>query len=569
MSSPPPDPSAARTSIGWAHAPFLTAAALPWVWEAHVRASWATLGRDQGIFQYVAWAVATGHTAYRDVRDVNGPLTILVHRVMLALGGADEHRFRVLDLLFTALAALFVGAALPSLGAERPSRSVRAAWALATWVIVSSQVLGFGWWDTAQRESFFDWFVMVSFGCALFAAHAEGRRRVAFLVLAGAASAAPWLGKPTYALVTVVQVVALAFDEEVATRAHRLRVFASGVVAGLAVPFGWLLVCGDAGAWARITFHDVPVMYKFIWPRGAIDILSAPWTMSIVVLACAASLATLGLVFARGLPRRALPIAALPLVGLVSVIVQKKGFLYHFHPVSLGAALALLALGFCACTFAESARRHVLLLPFRLLLVGGFFVLAARAAITSNVSAFPPAPPKGIDLEGPARLAPFVRVDFFPYALRTVAAHLRAHTSATDTVQTYGMDPYLLFLAQRKSATPYIYGYDLDADAALMGSWRAEGLHPTLEEQAQIRALRDGHERDMLARIEKAPPAAFVFIGRSPLLASADALVDFQIHCPDAAAWVLPRYRETLEVDGIRVLMRADLVHDAGPADSK
>lgn len=557
----------ARGQIGWLHAPALTAAALPWVWEAHVRASWSTLGRDQGIFQYVAWAVAGGHTAYRDVRDVNGPLTILVHRVMLALGGADEHRFRVLDLLFTALAALFVGAALPSLGAERPTRGVRAAWALATWVIVSAQVLGFGWWDTAQRESFFDWFVMVSFGSALFAAHADGRRRVVLLVVAGAASAAPWLGKPTYALVTVVQALALAFDEQVATRAQRLRAFAGGIALGLAVPFGWLVVCGDPGAWARITFHDVPVMYKFIWPRSAIDILSAPWTMSIVVLACVTSIATLGLVLARGLPRRALPLAALPLVGLASVIVQKKGFLYHFHPVSLGAALALLALGFRACAFAETARAHPLRLPFRGLLLTGFFVLAARAAITSSASAFPPAPPPGIDPDGAARLAPFVRVDFFPYALRVVAAHLRAHTGPDDTVQTYGMDPYILFLAQRKSATPYIYGYDLDADAALMGSWRAEGLHPTPDEQAQIRALRDGHERDLLARIEKAPPAAFVFIGRSPLLASADAFVDFQIHCPDAAAWVLARYRETLEVDGIRVWMRGDLADQARPLE--
>ena len=41
------------------------------------RASWTPLGRDQGIFQYVAWAVAQGDVDYRDVRDVNGPLIAL------------------------------------------------------------------------------------------------------------------------------------------------------------------------------------------------------------------------------------------------------------------------------------------------------------------------------------------------------------------------------------------------------------------------------------------------------------------------------------------------------------
>src|SRR5580693_7683311 len=63
-----------------------------WVVEATRRASLTPLGRDQGIFQYIAWAVAHGEVDYRDIRDVNGPLTHMVHRALLALGGADDHR---------------------------------------------------------------------------------------------------------------------------------------------------------------------------------------------------------------------------------------------------------------------------------------------------------------------------------------------------------------------------------------------------------------------------------------------------------------------------------------------
>ena len=66
------------------------------IWVAWA-STFNTLGRDQGIFQYIAWAVLRGAKDYRDVRDVNGPLTHLVHMVLLALGGRDEHRFRVLD----------------------------------------------------------------------------------------------------------------------------------------------------------------------------------------------------------------------------------------------------------------------------------------------------------------------------------------------------------------------------------------------------------------------------------------------------------------------------------------
>src|ERR1051325_11108900 len=57
-----------------------------WVCDATYRASLVTIGRDQGIFQYIAWAVREGDVDYRDIRDVNGPLTHLVHVVMMRFG---------------------------------------------------------------------------------------------------------------------------------------------------------------------------------------------------------------------------------------------------------------------------------------------------------------------------------------------------------------------------------------------------------------------------------------------------------------------------------------------------
>src|SRR5580658_4801539 len=88
---------------------------LLWVREAARHAVLETLGRDQGIFQYIGWVVQQGAKDYRDVRDVNGPLTHLIHMVFLALGGADEHRFRSLDLVLNATTFAIVGACLPGL----------------------------------------------------------------------------------------------------------------------------------------------------------------------------------------------------------------------------------------------------------------------------------------------------------------------------------------------------------------------------------------------------------------------------------------------------------------------
>src|SRR5580658_3221162 len=107
---------------------FLVATAL-------ANAARTALGRDQGIFQYIAWAIEKGAVDYRDIRDVNGPLTHLVHMAFLALGGADEHRLRVLDLVVTSATFAFVGACLPGLRSRgSPTFLERAAWALAACV---------------------------------------------------------------------------------------------------------------------------------------------------------------------------------------------------------------------------------------------------------------------------------------------------------------------------------------------------------------------------------------------------------------------------------------------------
>src|SRR6202021_111368 len=159
---------------------------------------------------------------FRDVRDVNGPLTHLVHMMFLALGGGDEHRFHVLDLTLTGLSFAVVGACLPGLRARRaPGALERAAWAFAAWVVLSGQYLLFDFWEMAQRESFFDWFMLPGVVVQLVAqapwgVHrgAKGQERQARLLgLAGGLTTIPWFGKPTYSLFTIVQLAALVADD--------------------------------------------------------------------------------------------------------------------------------------------------------------------------------------------------------------------------------------------------------------------------------------------------------------------------------------------------------------------
>jgi hypothetical protein len=140
--------------------------------------------------------------------------------------------------------------------------------------------------------------------------------------------------------------------------------------------------------------------------------------------------------------------------------------------------------------------------------------------------------------------------------MRQAAAFLRESTRDGDTVQTYGMDPYLLFLAGRASATPYIYAYDLDADAALGGG---TGGHPDDAQSERIRDIRDEHETEMLRRLVARPPAAFVFFDRSPLISRSDAFEDFEEHCARSAVWVRERYVHVEQFGHDDVWLRRDL----------
>jgi hypothetical protein len=566
------------------------AIALPplfWVISATERASRTPLGRDQGIFQYVGWALRSGQVDYRDVRDVNGPLTHLVHVAFLALGGSDDHRFRVLDLAVTGASFALAGACLAGLGSRRAQVWMsRIAWALAGWVVLSGQYLLFGYWDIAQRESFFDWFMLSSIALQLAAqtqalggpGRADRARRQALQIgVAGALSLVPWFGKPTFALFTLAQLLAIAVDDELLLpRKKALSAFAVGGAFSTCVALALLVRYGDALAFLRIQLSDVPALYRFLWPRAAADIFSNPWCATQAIFAIAGAIVLLTLVLLGEMPRAVVALALVPVCALASVVVQAKGFPYHFHPVTAGVHLQWLALAAWLAERTRVARRSLAILRLAPIAVG--LVIAFRVATAMEDSPHVRATwllwsgGTAADRTTPQYFAHFPERDFFPYELRQAAAYLRENTQADDRVQVYGMDPYLLFLAGRLSATPYIYAYDLDVDAALAGG---TGGVPDDAQSERIRTLRDSHETDFLARLQAHPPAAFVFLDQSPLLSEADGWADFEAHCSRAAPWVRANYRESARFGHDHVWLRADLApveppreEPDGPEDS-
>jgi len=545
-----------------------------WVADATHRSSLTTLGRDQGIFQYIAWAIGQGDVDYRDIRDVNGPLIHLVHSVFLALGGADEHRFHVLELWATGLSFAVVGACIPGLvrregRAARPSWLERGAWASAAWVVLGGQYQLYLYWNQAQRESFCDWFLLPSLALQVAPPAATPRSAARRVAVVAALSVVTWFGKPSFALFSLMQLVVLLLDREVLlSLKQKVLAFAVGAVAGAILPMAYLLRWGDAAAFARISFVDVPQIYRFIWAKSAQEIFGEEGPLRVAAAGLASAALLCGLVATRELPRRMLVVALAPLVALVNVVIQHKGFGYHFHPVTATTHMGFLIVTAMLWERFRATPRTRPLGRYAAVVV----TVAYAAEVTTSMQGSPHIRNVWILAGGetPERrtreeyFATFKSHDFFPWEMRKGAEYLATHTSPEARVQVYGMDPYLLFLAKRRSATPYIYAYDLNDDAALDGGW---SNRPTDADVVRIRAARAAHEHDMLACLRATPPEAFVFIDRAPLISYPNAREDFQHCCAESAAWVDSAYREGKSFGEVHVWLRRDLagVERAGP----
>ncbi len=430
-------------------------------------------------------------------------------------------------------------------------------------MVLGAQYMLYTAWNQAQRESFLDWFLLPSLALQILRPAKTARGASLRIVAMGALTAITCFGKPSYAVFAVMQLGVLLVDRDLVVSARtRVTRFALGGVIGSLIPIGYLFLYGDVRAWARLTFVDVPQIYRFIWAKSFQETFGEGRPhLRRRHRHGRRGAAHRSRPDARAPPRRALVIALAPLCGIVNVAVQHKGFGYHFHPLTASthiAALVVVIMLWERCRVAPRKQTTGRL--------AALAVTVAYALQVANSMKGSPHERNVVDPRRPARPRSAARArsisrpsrtyDFFPWELRQAASYLRAKTSPTARVQLYGMDPYLLFLAERRSATPYIYAYDLNNDAALDGGWSNK---PTEGDLYRIRLARDLHEKDLLARLRAAPPEAFVFIDKSPLISYPDAWEDFRYCCTESGKWVGAHYHPAKSFGDVHIWMRDDL----------
>jgi hypothetical protein len=536
--------------------------------------SFAILGRDQGIFQYVAWSLRNGEKLYRDVHEINGPLPHAWHMVMQLLGGEDEHVFRTIDTMLLVCVYTLAAASMPRWiglgGSDESSRSrrilVAVLWGLAGLAVFGSQYARYDWWHTAQREGLYSLLVLSSVALQAVAHDTRSPRRALVLfALAGVTTTLPWFGKPPCAVFALLQAIVLVLDRKnvaVSVRAALAAAAAGGLVVGAGM-VAFVAAYGDIGRGITM-LSKVPRLHHTIWNETLRGVYHAydnsprlDWAMAtFFLLACA--------IHFFKLPRRALLAMVLPIGGAIVFVSQGKAFPYHLHMLTLGTAVGQLLI---LAGLAKMLERGEGLSP-RWSQVGAIAAVVAPLLLGAKTvqdawwspglrGTWATIGSSAEQRQSRAYVEHFPWGDFAANDLRDAAAYLDFHTLPEERIQTYGFDPYLLFLARRKSASPIIYNFELNVDAALRGG---PGARPSPELKSWLIDYRNEAEQLVLDTVEASPPAAFALIDRAPFTHPEDAERDFVEHCPQLSRWMTSRYDRAATFGTVRIWLRRDVV---------
>ena len=278
--------------------------------------NWPLVG-DATIFHFIAGQMQMGAVPYRDIVDVNMPLTYGIHAAVVAVGGMSDIAWRAFDLTAAAMLAALMLMLLAPAG--------RAVAILAVLAVLLMHLL-LGPYSAGQRD-----FLMCipAVAVALLSARAaeDHDHRLFYLLLAGALAMAAACIKPTGAL--------LLLPPALAGRLHArdiLSITAGAAGVALAV-FGTLAGWGGLGAFVTTVRQLLPG-YAAMGAVSVPETLKAlQWVGPVAGLALAAALSIAQL----KLPRVRLTIG-LTLFGLIHLLAQRKGWSYHIYPLATGLA---------------------------------------------------------------------------------------------------------------------------------------------------------------------------------------------------------------------------------------
>ena len=440
------------------------------------------LGRDQGVFTYVAQVMLRGGLPYRDVWEIKPPGIYLVYAGLVKVFGPDPVWLHVVDVVLAAVTAFALY-----------------RWVAPRWGVVAGTVagiwlpalyLGGTYWSLAQAESFANPLLLGCIGaCTMTVAACERRPATGWLVLAGTLAGTTVVLKTT-AIAPVLPFLAWAawnWRPEESRWPARFRAAAMLAVAVLAPVM-------LAVAWMRATgcLDDyIDIQRSFV--AGYTRISGIPfrrWHVLDPLFLPAWALGAVGLIVV--LVRRRQPwdglLAAWFIAALAGVWVQRKFFGYHWTPV-LPPLVALAGIGLDVALQGVARVRPLRALRVPRLGVAVGTLLALGWALGAQWHHYRAAV---AFLEGKLPreqyLARFGRPfagDYSALADQWVAEHLREHTRPNDPVFIWGFEPLIYVLANRRPPTRFAFNQPLTTPGT-PDSWREELLRDLQQRPPEV-----------------------------------------------------------------------------------
>ena len=423
------------------------------------------LGRDQGEFATLGRGLLDGKIPYVDLWNPKPPAVFYVYAAAMTLFGQTAPALRAIDLIIFPVIAL----ALYALGSRLGDRRV------GLWTVALFGVFYFTetFWTLTQNDGIALLPMTLALWCALRAASSGGNRRGWLWALsAGLLVGWAFWFKYHFALIALPAAALYLSFRETGDKPGLFWDIGGFIAGGLLSLVGGIVMLMQIGAWdaliesARLTASYTALTANFADLFAALQVaLGYRWShWGLLALLALIGLAVIARDPRRQPRRRWWVIAGWLFTGLVIMLMQAKGYDYHWLPMlpplallgALGVTTGLRTEGKGLSFFSVFSPRTSVLLS-RLLLAALLFIMAfvINARAISYV----------FGNEGQiGYYTNFIAGEFNAAESQRVADLLRERVVPGDSLFIWGFRPEIYYLSQLKPATRFIFQFPLVAD---------------------------------------------------------------------------------------------------------
>lgn len=402
---------------------------------------------DQFEHSYIGWRLLEGAVPYRDFIDPNWPGVMWMHALSVALFGNQLWSWRALDFIALAASAFFLR--------DLVARSAGDTAAGLSLVIYPLFYVGLGQWFPGQHDTTAGQLLLPALWCHVRAYESQAWR---WQIGTGIFLAAAMLSKPTVGVLgPLLMGHALLLGMRLRQVLLHAGVAAAAGAASLLLALLALLAQGATLAEVVDATYTYNVWTQFLEPSSAAELARSWFRLHVRIWHVLSLLAVVGAgwLLWRGQGRIATSaLHLLWLAGVLSFLIQQRGFMYHLGPCYMSiAGLAAVALGQCLDRDrADGSRSWTSILGALLLLI------VVAAGVRKLHDAYGKLPAALLQDDYALHLTAFLELDGLNVAQAVaLARQIERDVPAGETVLVLGRASSMNFLARRAQPTRFYY----------------------------------------------------------------------------------------------------------------